>query len=391
MTQNTKNKLFLYIVLAAIVAVLFIPVSIWIKLAIEVVIVALFVFLRRSYMFFAMGAKKLEKKDQKCWDLFKKSINAGLPASQAVYIGTAFIKQGDADYGIKICRDIIAKNPSSKEANTATVTLSMGLWVKGELDEAIMLLEKLRATGYSDKTLDINLSTYLLEKGRVDSALKIISEAQEAGTLTNGMLDNKLWALLLKGRFDECNDTVTELMDERKPRFPEAYLHSAQVMIHQGRVMKAIEYIDSAIQQKFSLNGAMGQQYLEKLSSGLSDLKTRNAYAWAIDQSVALVARGKDFPIDLSKGSEYKQVSESEVKRELRAEQHEKNRKENVQDDLDDDREPNTDLDDDDFIFQDEETTEEDESDTCITKKDEGDISTDVSKDDDREPNTDLG
>ena len=62
MNQNSKNKILLYAFLAAIVAVFFIPVPIWAKAAISLTLVLVFVYLRRSFMFFVMGAKKMEKK-----------------------------------------------------------------------------------------------------------------------------------------------------------------------------------------------------------------------------------------------------------------------------------------------------------------------------------------
>jgi tetratricopeptide (TPR) repeat protein len=395
LNQNSKNKILLYAFLAAIVAVFFIPVPIWAKAAISLTLVLVFVYLRRSFMFFVMGAKKMEKKDQRCWDLFKKSIKANLPATQAIYVATAFIKQGDPDYGIQVCRDIIARKPGSEDAKSATVTLSMGLWVKNEIDEAISLLSDLKNNGYSNKTLDINLSTYLLEKGDTAEALRIIKESEDAGTISHGMLDNKLWAFILKGRFDDALPIVSELMEERKPKFPEAYLHSAQVMIHQGRVDKAIEYLDDAIGQRFSLNGTMGQAYLERLSSGLSDKATRKAYAAAMNHNTALLARGKDFDIDLNEGADYDEVSESQILKEKRVKKQESNAKLNhsISDDLDNDREPNTDLTEDDIdCYSDVEDDSDDISDEslAIDPEDEKALNTDVLEEDEREPNTDV-
>lgn len=344
MTETTKSKLLLYIFAAAIVAVLFIPVPTWAKLLLGLALAALFLYLRRAYIHFAIGARKLEKGDPTCWDSFKKALDAHLPPSHAVQMATAFIKQGDTEFGNQICRGVIAKRPGTEEANLATVTLSMGLWVQGRLDEAIALLRDLKATGYGSRTLDINLTTYLLQSGEVDEALQIIKATESEGLLSHGMLDNKLWALILKGRFDDCQELVTELMEERKPRFPEAYVHSAQVMLRQGRIEKAVEYLDRAAAQKFSLNGAMGQEYLESLRDGLEDPETRLAWAWALDNDPVSMAMGRAVKFDPEKGAGYKEVRESQVRKAIRPSKA-------PIDDLDDDREPNTDLTDEDLAL----------------------------------------
>lgn len=402
MQQSTKNKIMMYGFVAAILAAFFIPgLETWSRFVIALLVCLLFIFLRRAYIFFVWGAKKLEKKDPKCWNLFKKAVEAHLPYSQQVYLCTAFIKQGDAAYGIKLAEDIIAHSPGTPEAKTATVTLSMGYWVKGELDRAIALLEDLKATGFEDKTMDINLSTYLLEKGQIEKARQIIDDCESKETLSHGMMDNKLWAFILSGEYEKAIPLVSELMEERKPKFPEAYLHSAQVMVHQGRITKAVEYIEDAIEQHFSLNGTMGQDYLKKLSDGLQDSRNRLAYAYAMDQNAALVASGKDFDIDLEKGADFTEVTEEQVREESKAARETQPlkagepQKHVIIDDLDDDREPNTELTDDDaeFGFDDDEdsgTADSGSDEIQISDDDEKAPNTEISEDDEREPNTDL-
>lgn len=394
MTQVTKNKIVLYVFLAAMIAVFFLPVqSPWLKMGMIAAIMLVFLFMRRSSILFVMGARRLQKKDQRCWKLFKKAIDANLSPDQAVYVATAFIKQGDCDYGMKTAQRIADKHPDSEAGKSAAITLSMGFWVKGELGKAISTLEELRQKGYANSTLDINLTTYLLESGEADRAMELLRQNEESGTLTNGLLDNKLWALILKGRYAECGPIVTELMDERKPRFPEAYLHSAQVMIHEGRIEKAIEYLDKGCMQQFSANGAMGKSFLEKLSAGLGDSGSRLAYAFAIDSNPALIAQGKEIEIDLSKGGDFKEVSESSLpkpgKRTSQPRGSAKGKKHGrPDDDMDDDREPNTDLNEDDFAGLEAYSELDDESDE--TEPDENLPNTDVSDEDEREPDTSV-
>lgn len=390
MKQTTKNKLTLYIFLAAIAATFFIPFeSPWVRTGVALLIVLLYFFIRRAFIYFVRGARKFEKNDDRCWALFKKAINARIPSNQALYIATAFIKQNDVDYGISIVRDIVAKQPDTDDGHMAAVTLSMGLWVKNDLEQAIKILKDLQAGGYTNRTLEINLSTYLLEHGDVDEALKVIRKAEENGMLNHGMLDNKLWALIVRNKWDECQPLVTELMDERKPRFPEAYLHCAQVMVHQGRLDQAVTYLRSGAEQKFTNNGSMDQKYLNDLIDALSDPQRRLAWAQAIDDNPVAVASGRAFDVDENGGKNFKVVDEGVAQKALKAKkQAEARDKKKVYDDLDDDREPNTDLNEDDLTpFEDDTAVA---AGTVITDDDLRAMDTSVGDDDDREPNTDV-
>lgn len=347
------------------------PIPTTAKVIIEAVLLLTFIFLRRSYFFFLKGAKQLEKKNPKCWDNFKKSINAGLPDDQACYLANAFIKQGDIDYGVQLAEKISKKNPGSKEANICIVSLSMAYWTQGKLDEAIKVLEDLKKTGYQDKTLYINLCTYLLEKGDTDKAFALIKEDEAQGTLSSGMLDNKLWACLLVNDYDGAKALVDELMDERKPKFPEAYLHCAQFYLHFKRIDDALTCINSALTQKFSLNGVMGEDYLKAIADGLSNPETRLDWAYSLELCLKDVAAGKKYTISKAPETYKEEVIDIPVKV--------VNNKSvaKVVDDLDDDREPNTDLDDSDL-------------EDLTTDVEVSDINTDINDDDDREPNTDV-
>ena len=384
----------------AMVGVFLLKINIWVKIGIDVLLILLFLYIRRGYIFFYRGAVSMNKGPQdKIWPNFEKALKAGVDIERQLMIGSAFVQRGDAARGLEILEKVIANPKAGDSAKTATVTSSMGYWRLGDMDKAIKVLEELQATGYRDDNLSVNLESYLLEKKDLEGAKKAIDTGRPEKTETNGLMDNRGWYYIQKGEWDKAKEVYDELIDDRNAKFPEAYLHGAQVSIHENDIEQAIDRLGWGVGKKFFGTCMFTKEYLEKLLLGLQNPKTREAFAKAMEENHVDISIGKPFAA-LDTVEEFDENTSGVIRPKekpsysrtapaiaSKADKTEENaasvEDESIDTDLDDDeREPNTDLDDDDAALAvelgyDDSTVEEETPDTDLD-------------DDEREPNTDV-
>ena len=385
---------------AAMVGVFLLKINIWVKVGIDVLLILLFLYIRRGYIFFYRGAVAINKGPaEKIWPNFEKALKAGVDTERQLMIGSAFVQRGDAARGLEILEKIIANPKAGDSAKTATVTSSMGYWRLGDMDKAIKVLEELQATGYRDDNLSGNLESYLLERKDLEGAKKAIDTGRPEKTETNGLMDNRGWYYIQSGEWDKAKEVYDELIDDRNAKFPEAYLHGAQVSIHENDIEQAIDRLGWGVGKKFFGTCMFTKEYLEKLLLGLQNPKTREAFAKAMEENHVDISIGKPFAA-LDTVEEFDENTSGVIRPKekpsysrtapaiaSKADKTEENaaafEDESIDTDVDDDeREPNTDLDDEDAALAvelgyDDSTVEDETPDTDLD-------------DDEREPNTDV-
>ena len=384
----------------AMVGVFLLKINIWVKIGIDVLLILLFLYIRRGYIFFYRGAVSMNKGPQdKIWPNFEKALKAGVDIERQLMIGSAFVQRGDAARGLEILEKVIANPKAGDSAKTATITCSMGYWRLGDMDKAISVLEDLSDAGYRDDNLSVNLESYLLEKKDLEGAKKAIDTGRPEKTETNGLMDNRGWYYIQNGEWDKAKEVYDELIDDRNAKFPEAFLHGAQVSIHENNVEQAIDRLGWGVGKKFYGTCMFTKEYLEKLLLGLENPKTREAFAKAMEENHVDISIGKPFAA-LDSVEEFDENTSGVIRPKekpsysrtapaiaSKADKTEENaasvEDESIDTDLDDDeREPNTDLDDEDAALAvelgyDDSTVEEETPDTDLD-------------DDEREPNTDV-
>jgi len=251
----------------------------------------------------------------------------------------------------------------------------------------------------------------LLEKGDLNEARKIIKHSEKnTGVLTSGMLDNKLWYCLQKEEWEIALDIANELTEERKPKFPEAYVHSAQVYLHFGEFELAVQALETSLTKRYTNTCSVDKQLTEYLIKGLKDETIRNSYVFVINNHVKEIALNKGFTVqkleqELSSIKDKIKLEDIVVEPEVKKEVEKKEVEKEMQDDVDveienedigdleileeDEKDINTDIsDDEDFSFflrEDEDVVIEEEEEFV-----EDDFSTDLTEEDEREPNIEL-
>lgn len=390
-TKLNKGALLALLVIVIIVVSLFLPISWYFKVLISFVSVICFVVLRRGYIYFFRGAVLLQKENSpKVWNCFRKALDANVDDERKILICSAFIQQGDAQFGVDTLEKLLLSCKDKYRRATAIITLSMGCWYLGNLDHAINLLQDLSATGYKDDNLEVNLETYLLEKGDLKEAKKLITQSRKNSTENNGLLDNRGWYYIQKGEWDKAREVFDELINDRNAKFPVAYVHGAQVSVHQGKIEEAIDRLGWALSKKFTNTCMVKKEYIQALLDGLENPEKRDAFAKSIDEHAYEVSLGREFPgfnIGLSSNDNLVTTGNnilSTPKTDILEKDDDLELPNTSIDDLEDEREPNTELTEDDMrsSFQSEEETSSIFDEDCI-------LDTSV-EEDEREPNTDL-
>ena len=196
-------------------------------------------------------------------------------------------------------------------------------------------------------------------------------------------MDNRGWYDIRVGHWQKAKELYDELINDRNAKFPEAYLHGAQVSIHYGDIEEAIDRLGWSLSKTFSKTCMLSKDYISKLLLGLENPATRQAFAKAMDDSIDEVSCGRTFE-GFDKAVEFDADSAEVITPKEKKAVSKAEPEETLNTDVDDDdREPNTDLDDDDVAYAASMGVVE-------TPEDESSPNTSVDDDDDRVPNTDL-
>ncbi len=80
---------------------------------------------------------------------------------------------------------------------------------------------------------------------------------------------------------------------KKGPRFPEPYVHHAQVKIHFGQVGDAIELLKKALDARYANTSGFSKEIIQGMIDGLENPETRRKSAMEIDRDTISVAVGK--------------------------------------------------------------------------------------------------
>ena len=299
-----------YVLVLAMAVTLFLPVAGIVKILIIAALAVLLLLFKRSSLIYVRAARGIvnNKGDQKKhWANLEKATKMGLPEQPLLTAASIFIQRGDYHKGAEILDSYIAKaagkHPTGKAKTqqdawvaTAKTMRSMVFWLDGDLDAAIAQMKEVHDSGSKNQNVFVNYGTYVLEKGDVKTAKKLIEESQETELHSNGLKDNHGWYDILTGNWKEAEGIYTALQ-EKNPTFPEAYVHLAQVRVHQGRIKDALDLFEQAETCKYTQTSGMRLERVQKLHALLQDKNTRLQAAASIDADPVGVAAGKIPPM----------------------------------------------------------------------------------------------
>jgi len=292
------------VLLFAIVIILILQIPNGWKWALSGVLFAAWLLLKWGNVLYVAAYKEISngKATDKSWKKLQKALKLGIPDQFRLTAASLYIQKGDWHEGKRILDDFIAKpqrkTKNEKETqelaglvNVARTMRSMAFWLDGDLDGAIKEMEAAYESGYRDKNMYINYETYLLEKGDLETAKKLLEESEQFGKTSPGLQDNQGWYYLQTGDWDKALAIYGTLIDDN-PRFPEPYVHMAQIKIHYGAVKEALDLLTKAKAARHTQTSSIKEPFIQALQDRLTDPKTRMVTAWSIDAQVKEVAKG---------------------------------------------------------------------------------------------------
>ncbi|MBK5199903.1 MAG: hypothetical protein JJE21_00025 [Spirochaetaceae bacterium] len=299
----SKTRIGGFISLALMIGTSFLPISIVFKVLIILVIVAFDFYNNRPLLYFVQANKNImSKKDksEKAWVYYEKAFNTGkLETKYLITMGNVVAQKGDPNFALKILNTVLERdNTELTLLNQAKVQKSMVLELTGKINEGIVLLQEVRESGYNDKSLYINLACYLLYVDNKKEAANVLDEGIEFEDINAGALDNRGWLYILEDDWKNASKLYIDMID-RKPTFPDPYVHAAQVKLHYNKVSEAIELLKTAITMKFNKVAFFKKEIIEEMISGLSEKKP-DLYVAILNTSVVEIAKGLK-PKDINK------------------------------------------------------------------------------------------
>lgn len=279
MKKPNKDSLYFLLTVALCLVIATSSATLALKLSLIGATILIFVLSRLGYLFFSLGAKELKQGSDKAYSYFKKALRFRLGLEQRILIGTALMMHGEIDLGILVLQKAIKWKAQDNLFYLAKGNIALGYWKQGKLDDAISVLEDLKERGCNDANMFLNLSTIYIQAGQLDKAAQVLDHARRNKMTGDGFSDNEGHLAILEGDWDKASKIYKKLLEKRNPSFPEAYVHAAQVFIHNKDTDKALELLNEALEKPIVFTSLYSQDYIRDLITDLDkgeDLDNRS-------------------------------------------------------------------------------------------------------------------
>ncbi len=245
---------------AAIIISLMLPIPQALKSSIVFLLLAIYIYLKRGYLYVVAASTRFNKGDEKnlarSWAWYEKGWRAGLAPQYAHMLGNLFVQRGDARIALEIFDQLIERGEAGKKGYAGMVkgvriSRSMALWVTGKREEAVSELQEVKSSGHLDTNLAVNLGSYLLALDRLDEMESLLQDLETMSPQSSGMKDNRGYYLFKRGDLLSSDALYRALLTEETPKFPEAYFHAGQVRLALGKCAQACVLFEQALEHPF--------------------------------------------------------------------------------------------------------------------------------------------
>ena len=219
--------------------------------AVLAVLIGWMFYRRRSTTFYRMARKRFEEGDMEgAKDQLRKSVGAD-PMNAIVLTSCGFmlLKMGNPIEAERLLTRAVNSAKTPEEKYNAQSIMSLLLWKKGQLDDAVTMLESVMEN-YKTTATYSTMGFYLIEQGNAERALTFNREAYEFNDKNAVILDNYGSALLMSGDRDEAIKIYEELI-KLNPTFPDAWFNYGRLLETMGQDQEALRMYQEASRKKF--------------------------------------------------------------------------------------------------------------------------------------------
>jgi tetratricopeptide (TPR) repeat protein len=280
----------LLVLLAAVVSIMVLPVEQSAKFLLIGIAMALYVYMKRGYIYVALGSRILSSQGsdaQKAWDYYRRAWKAGITPQYTVMLGNLFVQRGDPSVALDIYNSVLQKERAKRQPDgeiivSARISRTMALWTTGEKSSAIDELQELYQEGRRDMSLLINLSTYLLDADRLEEAKALLDDIADEIPASPGLSDNQGLYLLKTGNYEEAEQLYDMLITREQPKFPEAFVHAALAYRETGRLRDAYGMLQEASEKEFFNTATVSKDLIQQL---MQEIEHDPQYVLSDDES----------------------------------------------------------------------------------------------------------
>lgn len=272
MKSNALMKFFLKFLLPVLIFVILFFFNSYAALAFAVLYIAYSLYDGRSAIFAIMGNVSYGKGDvQKSMEWFRKAYATG-KAQPKTIISYAYLllKYGKVNESEAILDKFLSKSPAFDDEMLAKSNLALVLWKKGNLDGAVDLLEEVFSK-YKTTTIYGSLGYLLILKGDLEKALAFNLEAYDYNNSNSVIVDNLAQNYYLLGELDKSEEIYEKLMSQN-PTYPEAYYNYGLTLEAKGKIDKALEIMEKALNFQFTFLSTVSREDVE---NKLKELKSK--------------------------------------------------------------------------------------------------------------------
>ncbi len=268
--ESMKN-LIIRFVLPIIIVIIAARFNKWIGMAALLVYLLILVYVSRARIYTIIGTRKygLGRLDEAIkW--FGRAYATRLAGTRtAVNYSYLLLKNGELQKSESVLQKAMEERPGDQDIPYLKSILALVLWKKGELDQAVEMLEEVIKV-YRTTSVYGSLGFMLVEKGDLEKALQFNLEALDFNPRDSIINDNLGQNYLLLGQYDKAREVYEKLL-EKAPSFPEPYYNYGLLMEKLGNREKALESMRKALNMKFSFLSTITREEVETAISRLEN------------------------------------------------------------------------------------------------------------------------
>ncbi|MBU3072801.1 tetratricopeptide repeat protein [Clostridium estertheticum] len=249
--------LFIFIVINKLLAFLF--------------IILYLVRMNLATIIYYIGSNKYKRnKIDEAYKYFEKAYNVNFsPMKIKLYYIYYLLLKGDLKKSENLLNQLSNKKVTPDDEINIKLNISIVLWKRNNIDEAVNILMKLYSK-YKSSIIYQNLGYFLLLQNNYTKALEINLEAYKFNSSNAGIIDNLATTYYMLGEYDKSLKLYEELMLE-KPSFPSAYYYYASTLLNLNKPQEALENLKEALKCNFTFLSAISK---EEIDTKITEIET---------------------------------------------------------------------------------------------------------------------
>lgn len=262
----------IYFILFVVIAVIVFKNNVLFGFGILFLFIGIFLYSKRATIFALIGRTSYAKgnlQDALTW--YKRAYKSGVAKPQTkVSYAYLLLKTGNIEDAESTLESLSRRKLETNDRMVLNSNMALVQWKKGNLDEAINLLEEV-IKSYETSNIYGSLGYMLIQKGDLDKALEFNLKASEYNSSNAIILDNLGQTYYLKGNYDKAVEIYENLM-ESNPSFPDAYYNYALVLKARSEFSKALDTAKKALNYELSFLSTITRPQIDNLVNELENL-----------------------------------------------------------------------------------------------------------------------